>query len=196
MSLPGIGQEYLLAVQDLASAAAAEPQSPEKHTLLEKEEENPEAVEQPTVSSPSDESCGNTEQPARPRMAAPLFSPIGSQSTHGSSVGMRTPSLLPLGSAGPYSRSNSETGEGAFRDFGRGTTLYIRRARRMTGILTRTHETGPDTSTVQFRPVANVTASNWYTSNCQLHRVGGPSGWKCCSFRVVAHITCEVELLL
>jgi hypothetical protein len=30
--------------------------------------------------------------------------------------------------------------------------LYIRRAGSMTGILTRTHGTGPDTSTVQFRP--------------------------------------------
>jgi hypothetical protein len=34
---------------------------------------------------------------------------------------------------------NSETGEGAFRDLGRGTMLYIRRAGCMTGILTRTH---------------------------------------------------------
>ena len=41
-----------------------------------------------------------------------------------------------------------------------------------------------------------VSPRNWYTSNCQLHRVGGPDGWKCCSFWVVAHITCEVELVL
>ena len=34
----------------------------------------------------------------------------------------------------------------------RGTMLYIRRTGGMTGTLTRTHGTGPDTSTVQFRP--------------------------------------------
>ena len=37
---------------------------------------------------------------------------------------------------------------------------------------------------------------NWYTSNRQLHGVGGPSGWMWCSFRAIAHITCEVKLLL
>ena len=47
---------------------------------------------------------------------------------------------------------NSEIGDGAFRDLGRGAMLYILRAGSMTGILTRTHGTGPDTSTVQFRP--------------------------------------------
>ena len=47
---------------------------------------------------------------------------------------------------------DSEIGDGAFRDLGRGAMLYILRAGSMTGILTRTHGTGPDTSTVQFRP--------------------------------------------
>ena len=47
---------------------------------------------------------------------------------------------------------NSETGEGAFCDLGRGAMLYILRAGSMTGILTRTHGTGPDTSTVHIRP--------------------------------------------
>ena len=37
---------------------------------------------------------------------------------------------------------------------------------------------------------------NWYTNNRQLHGVGGPSSWMSCSFRTVAHITCEVNLLL
>ena len=40
------------------------------------------------------------------------------------------------------------------------------------------------------------TYSNWYSSNRQLHMVGGPSGWMHWSFRAVAHITCGVELLL
>jgi hypothetical protein len=37
---------------------------------------------------------------------------------------------------------------------------------------------------------------DWYTNNRQLHGVGGPSGWKCCSFRAVAHSTGEVKLVL
>ena len=61
------------------------------------------------MSSPRDQSCGNTEQLARSRLAAPLFSPFGSQSTHGSSVGMRTPSLLPPRSVGLYGRSYGES---------------------------------------------------------------------------------------
>ena len=47
---------------------------------------------------------------------------------------------------------NSETGEGAFRDLSRGAMLYILWAGSMSQIFTRTHGTGPDTSTVQFRP--------------------------------------------
>ena len=61
--LPGVGQVYLLAAQDLVSAAAAQPQSPEKHNLLKEREKTPEAVEQPTASSPSDERARKTEQP-------------------------------------------------------------------------------------------------------------------------------------
>ena len=51
-----------------------------------------------------------------------------------------------------FGGQHDETGEGAFRDLGRGAMLYILRAGSMTGILTRTHGTGPDTSTVHFRP--------------------------------------------
>ena len=48
---------------------------------------------------------------------------------------------------------------------------------------------GPD-------PMQILSDSNWYTNNRQLQRVGRPSGWKCCSFRAVAHISCEVKLVL
>ena len=65
-NLPEIGQNYLLTAQGLASAAAAEPQSPEVHTWMEKRSEEPKTVEQPTMPSPSDESCGK-EQPGRTR---------------------------------------------------------------------------------------------------------------------------------
>ena len=106
--LPGVGQAYLLAAQDLVSAAAAQPQSPEKHSLMKEREETPEAVEQPTASSPSDERARKTVQPVRPRMAGPFFSPTGPQSTHGSSVGMGTPSFLPVEGVGSYDRSGGK----------------------------------------------------------------------------------------
>ena len=58
---------------------------------------------------------------------------------------------------------DSEIGDGAFRDLGRGAMLYILRPERMTGILTRTHGTGPDTSTVQFRPSCKCVINRVFT---------------------------------
>ena len=34
----------------------------------------------------------------------------------------------------------------------------------------------------QYGTFAKIACSNWYTNNRQLHGVGGPSGWKSCSF--------------
>ena len=94
--------------QGLALAAAAGLQSPENHHLLEKGEEISEAGEQSTASSPrfADD---DGEQPARPGLAASPFTPSGSQSTHGSSVGVNTPSLLSLLGATPYGQSCCES---------------------------------------------------------------------------------------
>ena len=47
---------------------------------------------------------------------------------------------------------NSEIGDGAFRDLGRGAMLYILRAGRMTASSTRTHRTGSDSTRIQIRP--------------------------------------------
>ena len=103
----GIRQEHLLSAQGLALAAAAELQSPENN-LLERGEEVSEAGEQSTASSPR-ATDDNGEQPPRPAMAASPFTPIGSQSTHGSSVGVNTPSLLSLPGATPDGQSGRES---------------------------------------------------------------------------------------
>ena len=47
---------------------------------------------------------------------------------------------------------NSETGDGAFRDLGRGGMLYILRAGRMTASSTRPHRTSSDSTRIQIRP--------------------------------------------
>ena len=104
----GIRQEHLLSAQGLALAAAAGLQSPENYNLLERGEEVSEAGEQSTASSPR-ATDDNGEQPARPAMAASPFTPIGSQSTHGSSVGVNTPSLLSLPGATPDGQSGCES---------------------------------------------------------------------------------------
>ena len=104
----GIRQGHLLSAQGLALAAAAGLQSPENHNLLERGEEVSEAGEQSTASSPR-VTDDNGEQPARPAMAASPFTPIGSQSTHGSSVGVNTPSLLSLPGATPDGQSCCES---------------------------------------------------------------------------------------
>ena len=87
---------------------AAVLQSPENYNLLERGEEVSEAGEQSTASSPR-ATDDNGEQPARPAMAASPFTPIGSQSTHGSSVGVNTPSLLSLPGATPDGQSSCES---------------------------------------------------------------------------------------
>ena len=104
----GTKQEHLLAAQDLALAAEAELQSPENHYLLESGEEISEAGEHSTASSPR-ATDDNGEPPPRSAMAASPFTPSGSQSTHGSSVGVNTPSLLSLLGATPDSQSGCES---------------------------------------------------------------------------------------
>ena len=97
--LPGIRQQYLLAAHNLASAAAPQPQIPEKHSLLTDsggKEETPETVEQPTASTPIDERFRMSERSERPMIGWSPFSPTGPQSTHGSSVDMGSPYFLPL----------------------------------------------------------------------------------------------------
>ena len=102
----GIRQEHLLSAQGLAWAAAAELPSPENN-LLEIEEEVSEAGEQSTASSPR-ATDDDGEQRPRPAIAASPFLPSGSQSTHGSSVGVNTPSLLSSPGATPDGQSGRE----------------------------------------------------------------------------------------
>ena len=102
----GIRQEHLLSAQGLAWAAAAELPSPENN-LLEIEEEVSEAGEQSTASSPR-ATDDDGEQLPRPAIAASPFLPSGSQSTHGSSVGVNTPSLLSSPGATPDGQSGRE----------------------------------------------------------------------------------------
>ena len=91
-TLPGLGQEDMLLARNVVPAAATELESPQSHNLLNpKEEENP--AEQPTMSTPFDERSRTTERSERPLVGWSPFSPSGSQSTHGSSVGMGTPYL-------------------------------------------------------------------------------------------------------
>ena len=102
----GIRQEHLLSAQGLSWAAAAELPSPENN-LLEIEEEVSEAGEQSTASSPL-ATDDDGEQRPRPAIAASPFLPSGSQSTHGSSVGVNTPSLLSSPGATPDGQSGRE----------------------------------------------------------------------------------------
>ena len=91
-TLPGLGQEDMLLARNVVPAAATELESPLSHNLLNpKEEENP--AEQPTMSTPFDERSHTTERSERPLVGWSPFSPSGSQSTHGSSVGKGTPYL-------------------------------------------------------------------------------------------------------
>ena len=91
-TLPGLGQEYLQLARNAVSAAATELESPQSHYLLnQKEEENP--AEEPTMSTPFDVRSRTMERSERPLVGWSEFSLSGSQSTHGSSVGMGTPYL-------------------------------------------------------------------------------------------------------
>ena len=106
--LPGIGQQCLAATQNLASAAASQLQSPENQSLLRdsgEKDEAPGTLEQPTASTPIDERSSVTERSERPMMGWSPFSPTGPQSTHGSSVGMGSPYLLPVEGAVAPDRS-------------------------------------------------------------------------------------------
>ena len=103
VDLPGIGQEYLLAAQQLASAAARAPQlqSPRSSSLLTDrlpEEESPGTLELPTASTPLEERYRTSPRAELLLIGQSPFSPKGPQSTHGSSVGMGSPYPL-LGDA-------------------------------------------------------------------------------------------------
>ena len=111
-SLPEIGQEYLQLERNLVPAAASELESPQSHTLLNlKEEETPGTEEQPTMSTPFDERSRMSERSERPMIGCSPFNPNGSQSTHGSSVGMGTPCLPRRQDAGSPRQSSEETSE-------------------------------------------------------------------------------------
>ena len=58
---------------------------------------------------------------------------------------------------------NSEIGDGAFRDLGRGAMLYILRSGRMTASSTRPHRTGSDSTRIQIRPSGKCVINCFYT---------------------------------
>ena len=92
--LPGLGQDYLLAARQLASASALQLQSPRSSSLLadlRTSEEYHEPSEEPTAATPNAEQSRVPSRAELPLVGLSPFSPSGPQSTHGSSVGMGSP---------------------------------------------------------------------------------------------------------